>query len=84
MMKIPYLDYKELSGYYTVQNVANMLGISTQKLVDKCDQYGIQLQIGESGVYGLNGSAIKKLHYRLYHESRGKNISDIRRDEPWA
>lgn len=72
MSKIPYLNYKELSGLYTAQSVADLLGLSMQELVKTCEQYGVRLKRDSSSRYALDSSAIKKLHYRLYHESRGR------------
>ena len=72
MKKIPYLNYKELSGVYTAQSVADLLCMSMQELIEKCKQYSIRLQRDRSNRYVLSSPAIKKLHYRLYHESRGR------------
>ena len=83
MKKVPYIDYNKLAGYYTIQQVADMLHLSMQELVDKCDQYGIRFQQDGPGHYMLGSPAIKKLHYKLYHESRGKKVSS-RRDTRWA
>ena len=72
MRKIPYLNYKELVGFYTAQSVADLLCLSMQELVEKCEQYSIRLQRDGSGRYVLGSPTIKKLHYKLYHESRGR------------
>lgn len=84
MRKIRYLNYKELNGYYTVQSIADMLHLSMQELVDKCNQYGIRFQQDGPSRYVLGSPAIKKLHYNLYHESRGKKVSNNRRDDLWV
>ena len=83
MKEVPYIDYNKLAGYYTIQQVVDMLHLSMQELVDKCDQYGIRFQQDGPNRYVLSSPAIKKLHYKLYHESRGKKVSD-RRDTRWA
>lgn len=83
MRKIKYLNYEELSGYYTIQQVVDMLHLSMQELVDKCDQYGIRFQRDGPSCYVLGSPAIKKLHYKLYYESREKKVPD-RRDTRWA
>ena len=72
MKKVPYIDYNQLSGYYTVQQVAGMLRLSIQDLVKKGKQFNIRLYRDDCGRYLLDTSAIKMLHYRLYHESRGR------------
>ena len=70
MRKIPYIGYNQLAGFYTVQHVAGMLRVSIQELAKKGQQYNIRLYRDESGCYLFDSSAVKKLHYRLYHESR--------------
>lgn len=84
MRKIPYINYKELTGFYTVQSVTRMLRLTMRELAQKGQQYNIQLYRDDAGRYLLDSGAIKKLHYRLYHESRGKKISDNGRDARWA
>ena len=71
MRKIPYIDYNQLAGCYTVQQVADMLRLSIQELSKKGQQYNIRLYRDTNGCYLLDSSAVKKLHYHLYHESRG-------------
>ena len=72
MRKVPYIDYNRLAGFYTVQQVAGLLGLSMQNLIKKGQQYNIRLYRDDSGRYLLDAPAIKMLHYRLYHESRGR------------
>ena len=72
MRKIPYIDYNNLAGFYTLQQVAGMLRVSIQDLAQKGKQYNIRLYRDDSGRYLLDAPAIKMLHYRLYHESRGR------------
>ena len=72
MRKIPYIDYNNLAGFYTLQQVAGMLRMSIQDLAQKGKQYNIRLYRDDSGRYLLDAPAIKMLHYRLYHESRGR------------
>lgn len=78
MRKPPYIDYTRLAEFYTFPQVADMLHLSTQELVDKCKEYGIRFQQVGPNRYVLGSPAIKKLHYKLYHESRGKNVPDRR------
>lgn len=84
MGNISYLNYKELSGFYTAQSVANLLRMSVPDLIKECERQGIRIQRDASSRYVLSSSAVKKLHYRLYHESRGRNIPNSRRDAQWA
>lgn len=74
MRKIPYISYGELNGPYTVQRVAGMLNLDMRELLEKVQQYNIRIRQDGTGRYFLDSAAIKKLHYRLYHESRGRRI----------
>lgn len=71
MRRIPYIDYKILDGFYTVQ-VAGMLRLGVRELAEKGRQYNIRLYQDDAGRYLLDSAAIKKLHYRLYHESKSR------------
>ena len=80
MRKVPYINLKELTGFYTPQSVARMFRLTIPELAPKGKQYGIQRYWDDTGHYLLDSSDIEKLHYMLYHESRGKKIPDNRRD----
>lgn len=86
MEQIPYINYKELDEFYTVQQLANLLGISKQELKEKCEQYGIKPRRNEIGDYGFVRYDVRRLHNALYHESRGgrKESAHHREDDPWA
>lgn len=84
MRKTPYINYKELTGFYTAQSVARMLRLTMRELAQKGQQYNIQFYRDDAGRYLLDSAGVKKLHYRLYHESRRKNIPGDRRDARWA
>lgn len=81
--RVPYINYRELDGLYTAQSVAKLLRLTMRELAERGKQYGIRLYRDNTGHYLIDSSGIKKLHYRLYHESRGKKIPD-RRDTRWA
>ena len=74
MRKIPYINYKELNGFYAVQRVAAVLNLDVRELLEKAQQYNVHIRQNDKGRYFLDSAAIKKLHYRLYHESRGRRI----------
>ena len=78
MEQIPYINYKELDEFYTVGQLAGLLGITKQ--------YGIKPRRNEIGDYGFVRFDVRKLHNALYHESRGgkKEGSHQREDDPWA
>lgn len=86
MSNIPYINYKELDEFYTVGQLADLLGISKQELKQACEQYGIKLRRNEIGDYGFVRFDVRKLHNALYHESRGskKDGGYQREDDPWA
>lgn len=84
MRKVPYINYKKLNGFYTAQSVAKLLRLTMRELAEKGKQYGIRLYRDDTGRYLLDSSGIKKLHYSLYHESRGKKLPSNRRDAQWT
>lgn len=83
MRKVPYINYKELNGFYTAPSVAKLLRLTMRELAEKGRQYGIRLYRDDTGRYLLDSSDFKKLHYSLYHESRRKNPNNGR-DAQWA
>lgn len=86
MEQIPYINYKELDEFYTVGQLAGLLGITKQALKASCEQYGIKPRRNEIGDYGFVRFDVRKLHNALYHESRGgkKEGSQQKEDDPWA
>lgn len=86
MEQIPYINYKELDEFYTVGQLAGLLGITKQELKASCEQYGIKPRRNEIGDYGFVRFDVRKLHNALYHESRGgkKEGSHQREDDPWV
>ena len=86
MEQIPYINYKELDEFYTVSQLANLLGISKEELKEKCEKYDIKPRRNEIGDYGFVRYDVRKLHNALYHESRGgkKDSGHQREDDPWA
>lgn len=86
MNSIPYINYKELAEFYTVQQLASLFGITKQELKTACEQYDIKPRRNEIGDYGFVRFDVRKLHNALYHESRGgkKDDSHQREDDPWA
>lgn len=86
MNQIPYIDYKELDEFYTIQQLAHLFSISKQELKDKCEQYDIKPRRNEVGEYGFVRFDVRKLHNILYHESRGnkKGSGYHSEDDPWA
>jgi len=86
MEQIPYINYKELDEFYTVPQLAGLLGISKQELKEQCEKYGIKPRRNEIGDYGFVRFDVRKLHNALYHESRGgkRDQGRQREDDPWA
>lgn len=85
MDQIPYINYKDLDEFYTIGQLADLLGITKQELKASCEQYAIKPRRNEIGDYGFVRFDVRKLHNALYHESRGgKKDSHQREDDPWA
>lgn len=70
MSKIPYLNYDLLNGFYTVEELCRLFGVSRSELTDKCKQHNVSLGYNAHQELGLSKGAVRKLHYRLYHETR--------------
>lgn len=86
MEQIPYINYKELDEFYTIPQLAKLLGLSKQELKEKCEQYDIRPRRNEIGDHGFVRFDVRKLHNALYHESRGnrKGNGYHSEDDPWA
>lgn len=74
MKRVPYINYDELGGFYTVQQVAAMFKLDLQKLLEKGLENGIRPFKSDSGCYFFDSTEVKMLHFRLYHESRGRKV----------
>ena len=85
-MDVPYIDYKELKEFYTVDELAQLIGLDKATLKEKCSQYRIKPRRNEIGDWGFVKYDVRKLHNALYYESRGnKNDGSYQReDSPWA
>ena len=81
-MNVPYIDYKKLKEFYTVDELVDLLGLDKATLKEKCSQYGIKPRRDEIGQWGLVKYDVRKLHNALYYENRphGKKAED---DDPW-
>ncbi len=74
-MQIPFIDYRKLDEFYTIQQLADLLHLKKSVLKEKCEQYGIKPRRNEVGEYGFVRYDVRRLHNELYHECRtnGKN-----------
>lgn len=84
MGNIPFIDYNKLDEFYTIPQLAKLLGISKQELKARCEQYGIKPRQNEIGDYGFVRYDVRKLHNKLYHECRGNGKDGWEADDPWA
>ena len=84
MNSIPYVNYKELAEFYTVQQLAELFNMSKQELKAKCERYGIFPRQNEVGEYGFVRYDVRKLHNQLYCEGRDKSKGNSKVDDPWA
>ena len=80
MAQVPYINYKELDEFYTIQQLVNLLGVPKQKMKQKCEELSIKPHRNEIGEYGLVRYDVRRLHNDLYRESRGDGTDD----DPWA
>ena len=78
--KVPYINYKDLEEFYSIQEACKLLKLSKDILKRKCNQYGIEPRRNEIGEYGFVKYDIRKLHSFLYHANR----DGTKADDPWA
>ena len=71
MAKVPYIDYKEMKPFYTVDEVAELFKMSKQALREKCEEYEVAPRRNEIGEWGFVTYDVRKLHNQLYHEGHG-------------
>lgn len=86
MNQIPYINYKELDEFYTVQQLASLFGMTKQELKEACKKYDIEPRQNEVSEYGFVRYDVRRLHNFLYYESRGGKKDDgyHKEDDPWA
>ena len=51
--KVPYINYKDLEEFYSIQEACKLLKLSKDILKRKCNQYGIEPRRNEIGEYGF-------------------------------
>ena len=81
MANIPYIDYKNLKEFYTINEACRLLDMEKSELKQKCRQYEIEPRRNEIGEYGFVKYDIRKLLNLIYHEGNGKSSWE---DDPWA
>ena len=86
MKKIPYIDYKAIPEFCTINEACRLFEVSKRELQELCETYDVQPrrnEIGEYGFvigeYGFVSYDVRKLHNLAYHSSR-----EDRREDPWA
>lgn len=82
MAKVPYIDYKEMKPFYTVDEVAELFKMSKQALREKCEEYEVAPRRNEIGEWGFVTYDVRKLHNQLYHEGHGSERA--KEDDPWS
>ena len=82
-MSVPYINYKELEEFYSLNEVAKMFKMDKCTLREKCTQYGIKPRRNEIGDWGLVKYDVQKLHYRMYYEDR-PNSKKEEDDDTWT
>ena len=85
-MKVPFIDYKEIPEFITIQELVSLFGMSKQELKEACEKYDIEPRRNEIGEFGFVRFDVRKLHNHLYYESRGgkKDGGYHKEDDPWA
>ena len=84
MLDVPYINYKELDEFYTINETCELLHLDKTTLRKKCEQYGIQPRRNEIGEYGIVKYDVRKPHNNLYSEKRVRTRHTGMEDDPWA
>ncbi len=79
MKKIPYIDYKAIPEFCTIEEVCRLFEIDKRELRELCETFDVQPRRNEIGEYGFVKYDVRKLHNLAYHSSR-----EDRREDPWA
>ena len=74
-----YINYFDLSEFYTIQETCNLLNMDKTALKQKCGQYGVSPRRNEIGEWGFVKYDVRKLHNHLYYEDR-----PAQKDDSWA
>ena len=53
MKKIPYIDYKAIPEFCTINEVCRLFEVSKQELQELCETYDVQPRRNEIGEYGF-------------------------------
>ena len=84
MKKIPYIDYKAVPEFCTINEVCRLFEVSKRELQELCETYDVQPRRNEIGDYGFVKYDVRKLHNNLYYENRGRTGHTVKEDDPWA
>ena len=67
MKKIPYIDYKAIPEFCTINEVCRLFEVSKRELQELCETYDVQPRRNEIGEYGFVSYDVRKLHNLAYH-----------------
>lgn len=79
MTKVPYIEYRKMKGFYTIEEVCDLFQIDKNQLRQKSEFYSILPRQNEIGEWGFVTYDVRKLHNLLYHEEGPRKDQD-----PWA
>ena len=77
-MMVPYIDYKEMKEFYTIQEVCELFGMPKEMLRKQCELYQVTPRRNEIGEYGFVTYDVRKLHNAIYKANKEGE------DDPWA
>lgn len=79
MAMVPYVDYKNLSEFYTVKELCELFQMKKEDLKQQCETYGIEPRRNEIGEYGFVKYDVRKLHNLIYHADKNHHEEE----SPW-
>lgn len=79
MANVPYIDYRKMKGFYTIEEVCDLFQMSKNQLREKSEFYHISPRQNEIGEWGFVTYDVRKLHNQLCYEGGSRKDQD-----PWA
>lgn len=77
---MPYVDYNDMNDFYTIQQLADKLEISKERLHLASKKYHVEPQKNEQGQWGFDRWQSCQIHNKLYKEWKATQTYD----DPWS
>lgn len=82
LIDIPFMNYHDVEyKFYTIDETCELLNIDKSMLKEACEEFNIDPQENENGVYGFTRQRVCNLHNHLYKKYHVKNTT--KKKGPW-